>query len=100
MFSMMSLMFLKHTLGHFQSIIHSWYNLEALYSHHCKDQADFMSTNADEVLKFLFLIHNSHKCVQDQLLKDVTKDSSFKDCLQSARGVEAHIQTEKLAQHE
>ena len=26
-----------------QSMIHSWYNLGALYSHHCKDQADFMS---------------------------------------------------------
>ena len=53
--------------------------------------------NADEVVKFLFLIHNSHKGVQDQLLKDVTKDSSLTDCLQSVRQVEAHIQTEKLA---
>ena len=79
-----------------QSMIHSWYNLGALHSHHCKDQADFMSqlrslandcafTNADEVVKFLFLIHNSHKRVQDQLLKDVTKDSSLTDCLQSVR---------------
>ena len=91
-----------------QSMIHSWYNLGALHSHHCKDQADFMSqlhslsndcafTNADEVVKFLFLIHNSHKRVQDQLLKDVTKNSSLTDCLLSARRVEAHIQTEKLA---
>ena len=91
-----------------QSMIHSWYNLGALHSHHCKDQADFMSqlrslandcafTNADEVVKFLFLIHNSHKCVQDQLLKDVTKNSSLTDCLQSVRRIKAHIQTEKLA---
>ena len=91
-----------------QSMIHSWYNLGALHSHHCKDQADFMSqlrslskdcafTNADEVVKFLFLIHNSHKRVQDQLLKDVTKNSSLTDCLLSARRIEAHIQTEKLA---
>ena len=48
-------------------------------------------------MKFLFLIHNSHKHIQDQLLKDVTKDSSITDCLQSARLVKAHIQTEKLA---
>ena len=86
-----------------QSMIHSWYNLGALHSHHCKDQADFMSqlrslsnycafTNADEVVKFLFLIHNSHKRVQDQLLKDVTKNSSLTDCLLSARQIEAHIQ--------
>ena len=49
-----------------QSMIHSWYKLGALHSHHCKDQADFMSqlhslsndcafTNADEVVKFLSL---------------------------------------------
>ena len=79
-----------------QSMIHSWYNLGALHSHHCKDQADFMSqlcslsndcafTNADEVVKFLFLIHNSHKHVQDQLLKDVTKNSSLTDYLLSTR---------------
>ena len=91
-----------------QSMIHSWYNLGALHSHHCKDQADLMSqlhslsndcafTNADEVVKFLFLIHNSHKRVQDQLLKDVTKNSSLTDCLLSVRRIEAHIQTEKLA---
>ena len=91
-----------------QSMIHSWYNLGALHSHHCKDQADFMSqlrslskdcafTNADEVVKFLFLIHNSHKRVQDQLLKDVTKNSSLTDCLLKARRIEAHIQMEKLA---
>ena len=63
---------------------------------HFLHQADFMSqlrslsndcafTNADEVVKFLFLIHNSHKRVQDQLLKDVTKNSSLTDCLLSAR---------------
>ena len=55
-------------------------------------------TNEDEVVKFLFLIHNNHKHVQDQLLKDVTKDSSWTDCLQTARRVEAIIQSEKLAQ--
>ena len=26
-----------------QSMIHSWYNLGALHSHHWKDQSDFMS---------------------------------------------------------
>ena len=55
-------------------------------------------TNEDEVVKFLFLIHNNHKPLQDQLLKDVTKDSSWTDCLQTARWVEAIIQSEKLAQ--
>ena len=92
-----------------QSMIHSWYNLGALHSHHCKDQSDFMSKlhnlakecgfiNQDEVVKFLFLIHNSHRCVQDQLLKEITQASTINDCLQSARRVEAIIQSEKLAQ--
>ena len=92
-----------------QSMIHSWYNLGALQSHQCKDQSDFMSrlrtlakdcgfTNEDEVVKFLFLIHNNHKRVQDQLLKEVTKESTITDCLQTARRVEAIIQSEKLAQ--
>ena len=92
-----------------QSMIHSWYNLGALHSHHCKDQSEFMSklrnlakdcgfANQDEVVKLLFLIHNSHKRVQDQLLKEITKDSAINDCLQSARRVEAIIQSEKLAQ--
>ena len=80
--------------AHFTSLqlmIDSWYNLEALHSHHCKDQANFISqlpaltkdcafTQEDKVVKFLFLIHNSHKCIQDQLLKDVTKDSNITDC--------------------
>ena len=115
-------------------MIHSWYNLGALHSHHCKDQSDFMSklrnlakecgftnqdevvkflflihnshrrvqdqlyTNQDEVVKFLFLIHNSHRRVQDQLLKEITQASTINDCLQSARRVEAIIQSEKLAQ--
>ena len=91
------------------SMIHSWYNLGALHSYHCKDQSDFMSklrnlakdcgfTNEDEVVKFLFLIHNNHKRVQDQLLKEVKKESSVNDCLQTARRVEAIMQSEKLAQ--
>ena len=92
-----------------QSMIHSWYNLGALHSHHCKDQSDFMSrlrnlakecgfTNQDKVVKFLFLIHNSHRHVQDQLLKEITQASTINDCLQSARRVEAIIQSEKLTQ--
>ena len=79
-----------------QSMIHSWYNLGALHSYHCKDQSDFMSrlrnlakecgfTNQDEVVKFLFLIHNSHRRVQDQLLTEITQASTINDCLQSAR---------------
>ena len=34
-------------------------------------------TNPDKVVKILFLIHNSYRHVQDQLLKDSTKDSTL-----------------------
>ena len=92
-----------------QSMIHSWYNLGALQSHQCKDESDFMSclcaltkdcgfTNENGVVKCLCLIHNNHKHVQDQLLKEITKDSTITDCLQTAWQVKAIIQSEKLAQ--
>ena len=92
-----------------QFMIHSWYNLGVLHSHHCKDQSDFISkfhnlakdwgfTNQDEVIKFLFLIHNSHRYVQDQLLKEITNKSTINDFLQSPRWLKAIIQSEKLAQ--
>ena len=78
------------------TMIHSWYNLGALHSHHCKDQLDFMSklpnlskecgfTNQDEVVKFLFLIHNSQRHVQDQLLKEITQASTINNLHDESR---------------
>ena len=55
-------------------------------------------TNQDEVSKFLFLIHNQHKHVQDQLIKEMRTTTSLAECLQIAKRVEDTIQAERLAQ--
>ena len=55
-----------------QTVMQSWYQLGNLYSSHCKDQTEFMTrikelakeggfTNQEEIIKFLFLIHNNTK---------------------------------------
>ena len=87
----------------------AWYNLGSLHSNSCKNQTEFMQrirhlakecnfTNQDEVSKFLFLIHNQHKCVQDQLIKEMRTTMSLAECLQIAKWVEDTIQAEHLAQ--
>ena len=87
----------------------AWYNLGSLHSNSCKNQTEFMQhvrhlakecnfTNQDEVSKFLFLIHNQHKCVQDQLIKEMRTTTSLAECLQIAKWVEDTIQAEHLAQ--
>ena len=69
-------MFEKH-FKHTQSVLQSWYQLGSLYSSQCKDQTEFMSklcdvandcslANKDEIVKFLFLIHNTNERVKDQ----------------------------------
>ena len=88
----------------------AWYNLGSLHSNSCRNQTEFMQrirhlakecdfTNQDEVSKFLFLIHNQHKHVQDQLIKEMkTTTTSLAECLQIAKRVEDTIQAEHLAQ--
>ena len=55
-----------------QSVLQSWYQLGSIYSSQCKDQNEFMSKlcdiandcsfeNKDEIVKFLFLIHNTNE---------------------------------------
>ena len=54
-----------------QSVLQLWYQLGSIYSSQCKDQTEFMSklhdvandcsfANKDEIVKFLFLIHNTN----------------------------------------
>ena len=87
----------------------AWYNLGSLHSNSCRNQMEFMQhvrhlakecnfTNQDEVSKFLFLIHNQHKRVQDQLIKEMKTTTSLAECLQIAKWVEDTIQAEHLAQ--
>ena len=60
----------------FSAIIHAWYQLGSLYSNNCKSQSNVMSklhelsneckfTNPEEIIKFMFLTHNTHKRVQE-----------------------------------
>ena len=64
------------------NMIHAWYRIGSTFSHgnDIKTQSDFVYrlkdlasqcefTNADEVVKFLFLIHNKHSEVKQKLLK-------------------------------
>ena len=61
----------------------------------CKSQTQFMYNlkelarqcefiYKDEIVKFLFLIHNKHEKVMEELLKSVTKDTSLNQCLEFA----------------
>ena len=87
----------------------AWYNLGSLHSNSCRNQTEFMQhvrhlakecnfTHQDKVSKFLFLIHNQHKHVQDQLIKEMKTTMSLAECLQIAKRVEDTIQAEHLAQ--
>ena len=62
-----------------QTVMQSWYQLGNLYSSHCKDQTEFMTrikelakeggfTNQEEIIKFLFLIHNNNTKVREYLI--------------------------------
>ena len=66
-----------------------------------KTLSDFMYrlTNSDEVVKFLFLIHNRHSEVQQELLKHVTKDKTLMQCLEYAHSVEGNLQSVKLSKY-
>ena len=91
-----------------QNMIHAWYRIGSLFSNSCKSQTQFMYnlkelarqcefTNKDEIVKFLFQIHNKHERVREELLKSVTKDTNLNQCLELARCVEANMQSEELS---
>ena len=86
------------------NMIHAWYRIGSTFSdsNEIKTQSDFMYrlkdlasqcefTNADEVVKFLFLIHNKHFEVKQELLKCVTKDTTLGQCLEYAYNIECNL---------
>ena len=94
------------------NMIHAWYRIGTTFSDTCeiKTQSDFMYrlkdlakqcefTHSDEVVKFLFLIHNRHSEVKQELLKCVTKDTTLIQCLEYARSVEGNLQSVKLSKY-
>ena len=75
-----------------------------------KTQSDFMYrlkdlakqcefTNSDEVVKFLFLIHNRHSEVKQEFLKCVTKDTTLIQCLEYACSVEGNLQSVEMSKY-
>ena len=92
------------------NMIHAWYRIRTTFSDSSKTQSDFMYklkdlakqcefTNSDEVVKFLFLIHNKHSEVKQELLKCVTKDTTLIRCLEYACSVEGNLQSVKLSKY-
>ena len=89
------------------NMIHAWYRIGTTFSDSCKTQSDFMYKlkdlakqcefmNSDEVVKFLFSIHNKHSEVKQELLKHVTKDTTLIQCLEYACSVKGNLQSVKL----
>ena len=52
--------------------------------------------NPNELVKFLFLVHNQNSCVCENLLKEMKFDSTLQDCLQIAKLTEGTVHVEKL----
>ena len=72
------------------NMIHAWYRTGTTFSNSedITSQSEFMYrlkdltsqcefTNADEVVKFLFLIHNKHTEVKQELQKHVSKETTL-----------------------
>ena len=93
-----------------QNTFQSWYELGSLYSSQFKNQNDFLNKlidvskdcnldNPDELVKFLFLVHNQNACVCENLLKDMKSESTLQDCLRIAKLTEGTVHVEKLGQN-
>ena len=93
-----------------QSTFQSWYELGSLYSSQFRNQNDFLNKlldvskdceldNPNELVKFLFLVHNQNNCVHENLLKEMKSDSTLQDCLCIAKLTEGTVHVEKLGQN-
>ena len=93
-----------------QSTFQLWYELRFLYSSQFKNQNDFLNKlldvskdceldNPNELVKFLFLVHNQNSHVCENLLKEMKLDSTLQDCLHIAKLTEGTVHVEKLCQN-
>ena len=93
-----------------QSTFQSWYGLGSLYSSQFKNQSDFLNklidvskdcnlNNPNELVKFLFLVHNQNAHVHENLLKDMKPECTLQDCLRIAKLTEGTVHVEKLGQN-
>ena len=85
----------------------SWYQHGSLYNSNCKDQTEFMMRikelvesgfkKNDEVIKFLFMIHNTDHKVRDFLVDKGDQTKTCSDFLILAISVESMVQTETMS---
>ena len=94
------------------NMIHAWYCIGTTFSDSSdiKTQSDFMYrlkdlakqcefTNSNKVVKFLFLIHNKHSEVKQELLKHVTKETTLGQCLEYVCNIEGNLQSVELSKY-
>ena len=91
-----------------QTVMQSWHQFGNLYSLHCKDQTEFMTrikelakevgfTNQEEIIKFLFLIHNNNTKVREYLIDKAEPSKTSYDFLVLAKTIESQTQTESMS---
>ena len=91
-----------------QNKYHCWYSLGGIYSSQFKSQSEFIVRlcecvgecsfeKPDEVVKFLFLMHNQNTCVREELLKSMKDADGLNDILGYARLVEGTQHSESLS---
>ena len=91
-----------------QNQFHSWYTLGSINSRQFKCQNEFLNrlkevardcsfTNADEIIRFLFLTHNQNTRVREDLLKTMKTTDSLHDALQIAHLAEGTMHSEELS---
>ena len=79
-------------------------------SNEIKTQSEFMYelkdlvkqcefTNSNELVKFLFLIHNKQTEVTQELLKHITKETALAWCLEYACNIEGNLQLVELLKY-
>ena len=91
-----------------QNKYHCWCSLSGIYSSQFKSQSEFMVKlckcvrecsfeKPDEVVKFLFLMHNQNACVCEELLKSMKDSDGRNDILGYAHLVEGMQHSESLS---
>ena len=89
--------------------MHSWYQLGSVYSYQCKNQTEFMQklkeiaqetgfrpAVRDELIKFVFVTHNTDQKVREYLLDKADPENTCQDFLNFAKTVESLVKTENM----
>ena len=93
-----------------QTAMHNWYQLGSVYSKQCKNQTEFMqklkqiakerglrADIKDELIKFLFVTHNTDQKVREYLLDKADPEKTCQDFLKLSKTVESLVKTENMS---